>query len=349
MKVCWYGIYDRDYSRNQVLISGLEEAGVDIVECNTIGLKGIKKYFKLIKHLRSLKYDYDVLFCAFPINYNVLIAKIFSRKPIVIDAFFPLYDAYIKDRKTSSKYSIKALVYYFLDRINLYLADLIITDTEQHRDYWLQFKPSARVEVIRVGANTKEFFPIKDNREIQTNRTLVTFHGSYIPLQGIDKIVDSAEILRDNANIKFRFIGDGQMYQSIEKRINQKGLDIELIPWLSPRELNKKLNESDIVLGIFGDTEKTNRVIPNKVFQGIAVKKPVISKDTKAMREIFSDKDVFLVQNTPTVIANAINELHKNPEKGHQLAKEAYKKFRAELTEREIGLGLEKILHQICK
>jgi glycosyltransferase involved in cell wall biosynthesis len=41
-------------------------------------------------------------------------------------------------------------------------------------------------------------------------------------------------------------------------------------------------------LGIFGDTEKTQRVIPNKVYEYAAMGKVIISADTSALREIFT-------------------------------------------------------------
>ncbi len=343
MKICWFGIYDEKYSRNNVLINGLTSSGETVLQCNTYGQKGLKKYFQLIKKIRSLHGNYDVLYCAFPNNYNVLLAKIFQRKPIVIDAFFPLYDAYIVDRKAFSRYSLKAFMYYWLDKINIFLADVVIVDTGEHKKYWRSISEEKSIEIVPVGADTSDFFPERSTNS-QNDTVLVTFHGSYIPLQGIDKIIAAAALLRESSTIKFRFIGKGQQYEEMVKKINDEHLDIELLPWLSIQELNTKLNESDIVLGIFGDTDKTDRVVPNKLFQGVAVKKPVITKDTPAVRELFTDEEIYMVSNAPEDIARAIVYLSESKLHREQFADNAYTKFKKQFSEVPLGARLGAIL-----
>ncbi len=34
MKVCYWGTYDKGYLRNKILITGLRENGVEVVECH---------------------------------------------------------------------------------------------------------------------------------------------------------------------------------------------------------------------------------------------------------------------------------------------------------------------------
>jgi len=42
-------------------------------------------------------------------------------------------------------------------------------------------------------------------------------------------------------------------------------------------ELGARIGASDLCLGVFGVGEKTNRVIPNKVYQALACDRPVIT------------------------------------------------------------------------
>ncbi len=348
MKVCWFGMYHRDYSRNQVLISGLESQGVEIVECNGINVIGIRKYWNLIKKLRSIDDEYDLLFCAFPINYNVIIAKLFQRKKIAIDAFFPLYDAHVHDRKILSPWSPLAILYFCIDWINIRLADLVITDTGQHAKYWKKLYSKVSVQVVPVGSYSKDFFPIPNFNNREDNVFTVSFHGSYIPLQGVPKIVRAVEIVNEKQKqIHFRFIGPEKMFDELNLRDKHRYPNLELVPWLNTEDLNKKLNEADIVLGIFGDTLKTNRVVPNKLFQGVAVKKAVITKDSLAIRELFSTDEILMIDNTAEALAEAIISLYSNREQVKRFGNLGHNKYLAHFTEVEIGRNIHNLLNSL--
>jgi glycosyltransferase involved in cell wall biosynthesis len=48
-----------------------------------------------------------------------------------------------------------------------------------------------------------------------------------------------------------------------------------------------EIADADIVLGIFGISEKAARVVPNKVYQAMSVGRCVITRDSPALREMF--------------------------------------------------------------
>ncbi len=340
MKICWFGIYRADYSRNDILMSGLRMNDTEVIECNE-DWKDKSRYRKLIKKIRALGNEYDILYAAYPATIPVILAKIFQRKPVVMDAFYSMYDAVVNDRKEVSRWSFRALKLLLLDWASIMLADYVITDTAEHANYWSSwlFVNPKKIFPLHLGVNDKIYFPLPEKEISAVFR--VHFHGTYIPLQGIEKIVEAARILKDDPTVAFTFIGSGQLSKKIEALIAKYELkNIERIGRISPEDLNRHINKGDVVLGIFGDTEKTLRVIPNKVYEGMAARKALITMDSPAVREVFSDKELLMIGNDGESIAKAIKHLQSDSTLRDRLAEAGYTKIMKDLTPKPLGAKL---------
>src|SRR3546814_8336865 len=61
------------------------------------------------------------------------------------------------------------------------------------------------------------------------------------------------------------------------------------LEWVEYRQLKQFIAEAELCLGIFGTSEKVASVIPNKVFQLVAAGRPVITRDSAAIRDLLPD------------------------------------------------------------
>ena len=166
-----------------------------------------------------------------------------------------------------------------------------------------------------VGAETDLFKPAQGNNP-SSNREepfTVLFYGQFIPLHGLSTIVHAAKILEDKGKeIRWRIVGRGQEEQAIDRLIGESGIrSIERISWIPYGQLNEWLQKADVCLGIFGKSGKAMRVIPNKVFQGLAAGRPVITADTPPVRELFSEQDGvhFVPPDTPSALADMVQKM----------------------------------------
>jgi glycosyltransferase involved in cell wall biosynthesis len=354
MKICWFGIYDRDYSRNDILISGLRANGIEVVECRA-DWRDPMRYRKLIRQFREAKKGCDIIYAAYPAPVPTILAKIitlFSGTPVVMDAFYSMYDAVVNDRREVPAYHPRALKLLILDWLALLAADAVIADTEEHKKYWSSwlFVSPKKIRTVYVGVNDARVYPIDAPRRRQQSpeersergravvaesgaRFLIHFHGKNIPLQGVDKILAAADLLAGDSSIRFRMIGAGRTSENIEC--------LGRVPF---DDLNRYMAEADAVLGVFGDGAKARRVIPNKIYEGLAAGKPVITMDTAAVREVFSDSDLVMVAPDPSSIAAAIRKLRDDPALRQSVADSGYAKIRKSFTPQALGARLRDIL-----
>jgi glycosyltransferase involved in cell wall biosynthesis len=293
MKICFFGTYNPQYSRNRVIKRGLEENSMIVVECNEWSF-GIKKYYKLWKKFKLVKNEVDFLFVGFPGYGAAILAKIFTGKKIIFDAFASIYDSMILDRKTAGIFSFKSFYYFLLDFLSCQMSDWVLVDTLAQKDFFVKtfkIKPQ-KVLVVYVGADIpKEFFA--QTEKIKNNLITVFFYGTFIPLHGVDVILKSIALLENDSSVsglRFEIIGEGQTLSNMKELAQKLSLqNVEFLPACSYVELLNHLNSADVSLGIFGATSKSQRVIPNKVFDALALGKPCITQDSPAIREILKN------------------------------------------------------------
>ena len=290
------GYYASEYSRNKVLLSALKSE-FDIIE---IRLENNSlKYWFFLKALLKYRHSQDYILIVQPAQnfiFIIIFLKFFLSSKIIFDAFTSIYDTYIFDRKLASKKSFKALYYYLLDYLSCQCSDIIIFDTKEHRKYFQKtfgIQRSKKTLVLPVAVDSEYLNNIRSGKGLfPENKFNVLFYGYFIPLQGAEYIIKAASLLRGNQNIFFTLIGGGQTRKDVENLSKELELDnVRFIDRVEHELLIKYIKSADICLGIFGDTDKAKRVIPNKVLDSMASGKVVITGKNEAMSEYFCDEE----------------------------------------------------------
>ena len=356
LKVCYFGAYDHNYPRNQIIRQGLMLNDVQVIECNVSQeIRTWRKYLLLFReYLRSCQ-DCDFIAVAefgqslVPLAW--LLSKV-TRKHLIFDALTSLYDSNVSDRRIVRAKSVRALHYYFLDKLALSLADRILVDTKRHGDYFatrFSVKPS-KIRVVPVGVNDDQFYPRRISKE--KDCCLIQFYGTFIPLHGVQYIVKAAKILEKCPDIKIELIGRGQTFEDAHALAQQLRLrNLSFIEPVPPTELPLLIARADICLGIFGGTGKAHRVIPNKVYQSLAMRKPVITGDSPAIREVFRDEEHLLLckMADPESLAEAILRLKDDDTLRDKIASNGYKLVKEQYTPKIIGKRLKDFLETLSE
>ena len=149
-------------------------------------------------------------------------------------------------------------------------------DARENTRHALPPQPVSAYEIVRVGPRTGP-----------ADSLTVLFHGHFVPLRGIDTIVHAGQ-LAYGAQIQWVLISAGQEEFGLRAQLAMEPANVEWIDWVDYGALRDHIAKADICLGIFGDTGKAARVIPNKVFQILSAGAPLITRDSPAIRESLS-------------------------------------------------------------
>jgi glycosyltransferase involved in cell wall biosynthesis len=373
IKILYFGTYSRgeEYARNLALINGLKGLGVELEECHTQLWPGfqdkmgavkrgaasnllalVKAYLRLVaQYSRAGRFDY--LFVGYIGQFDVFLAyglKLFHRKPIIFDAFYSLYDTMVRDRGLYADGSFMAQMLRLVDRWSVKCSDLALLDTDEHIKYFCsEFKLSPeRFLSVPLGVDQDNFYPRPAPADDGVLEVLN--YSSYIPLHGLDVILEAAALLRERNDIRFTLIGKGQLFPEMKALAEKLKLEnVNFIEWLSHKELVEKAARADVLLGIFGVTEKASRVIPYKAYEALALGRPLVTGDSPASRELLVDGVHCLLtpMGDAKSLAEKIMRLQQDPALRKKIAENGRKIFEEKCSWSSIGGSiLEKLREQ---
>jgi len=359
MKICFFGSYVKDSfgipsgNGGTLLKKILETQNIKVIECHE-QIKNsadfVPAYFKLFVKHRKL--DYDVMIIPWRGILTLPLAKIIHKKPIIYFPAFSIYDTLVNDRKKIKKNSFKAKFVHFVDKLSCKWSDIVIVESSEEITYFVNefgFEKE-KFRQYHLAADESIFHPTSLENKF-SEKFVVLFFGSFIPLHGVETIVKSAILLKENNDIIFKLCGDGQTKSIIEKIIKQNNLkNVLLLGLVSKEKLIDNVMKSSICLGIFGDTKKSRKVLTNKVYQTLASKKPLITMNsyTSIEAHLVDKNNCMLVPpGNPEKLADAILFLKNYPEKRKEIAEKGYQTYVNYLSMEVVGKRLVKILQEL--
>ena len=286
-----------DYLRNTQEINLLKKQGKEVLILGSYDRSYIKRlcyvYWKLLLLSRK-KFDFVFVGFAPQLIVPFFFWK-FRGKRLGIDFFISLYDTMIWDRKKWKDGSFFAKLFWKLDKNTIQKADVVIADTKAHGEYFVkEFGLSEeKLKVLYLEANTKIYKKRKKEKKKEwQDKFIVLYFGSILPLQGVDIVLKSAQILKEKKDIQFVIIGP------VKEKIESES--ILYISWVEQEELADWIAMADLCLaGHFnGEIEKAKRTIPGKAYIYNAMEKPMILGENEANKELFSQEkeNIYYIQ-----------------------------------------------------
>jgi glycosyltransferase involved in cell wall biosynthesis len=139
-------------------------------------------------------------------------------------------------------------------------------------------------------------------------------------------------------------VGKGQLYEETRSLVEKLQLkNIEFYPDANESNARELLQGGDVFLGFMETNSTILREIPNKVYQGLALKKIVITGDSPAIRTVFeNEKNIVLVPpGSGAELAKEILKLTKSRAKAKKIAEAGYVLYKENFTPKAVGAVLK--------
>lgn len=362
LRVCYFGTYRSEYSRNKVMIASLRACGVQVIECNEplwgsvedrVQLVGggwknpgfwfriLKVYWRLAARFFKLP-DYDVLVIGYPGQFDVFLARLLAwlrRKTLAWDVFMSIF-LIAQERELDKRNRVSVGFLRAIEWAALRLPDMLLQDTAAYAAWFEDTHglPASRFCLVPTGADERIFSPQDINAE--DDRIKILYYGSYIPNHHVQTILAAASLLQDRDGWIFEMIGDGPDRALAQEYANVHQLkNMRFVEWLPGDELVGHIAAADICLGAFGVTPQSLMTVHNKIYECLAMKKAVVSGDSPAVRQALEPgQEIWLVpRQDPQALAGAITKLAGDPGLRKTLGENGYVRYRGQYSLEQLG------------
>lgn len=162
-------------------------------------------------------------------------------------------------------------------------ADLVVSVTKSFLAHiGARGVPAERMAVIRNGVDLSVFSERPRDeayaRELGLEGKFVgAYVGTHGMAHGLDTIIEAAELLRDDPGIAFLMVGDGAERARLEQEVARRRLPNVLMLGQQPKEaMPRILSITDASLVLLKKLPLFETVIPSKIFESMATKKPIV-------------------------------------------------------------------------
>ena len=282
-------------------------------------------------------------------------AKLF-RKKLIVEIYISIYDTYVTDQKPLKGKQIRPGTRQANDMLRkdilaLEKSDYIIHTAEHELGYWKKLlKANFSQDKVFIAPNCNVSTLEYQKRFKQDNRLRICWWGTFIPLHGLDNILEALKLLQEQG-VQFTcnlFGVDNSLFNEYATKIGKENLehvylrkDLKFSDGTLPNYL---INQCDLALGIFGNTDKAYNTVPNKLIEALSMGLPTLTMNSPALNEFFNPKDLCTCEPSPESIAKSIRAIASG-----EACDVAWSQTRQKVLETFSVNRYQKVVHQVLE
>lgn len=271
--------------------------------------------------------------------FSTFLSKLFGAK-VILDMHDPMPELYQCIFGLQSGHWILRLL-EIIERRSIRFSHLTLTPNIAFRNVFISRGcPPDKIHIMMNSPEEAVFNetiePYHDEKSIAKGQTFqVLYHGSLVRRHGLDRLVEAIAMVRESIHdIKLIICGSKTPFlDSVLSDLKDKGLDtyIQYLGVRSQKEIASIIASCN--LGVVPNhlSAFTEINLPTRIFEFIAMKKPVIAPSTRGIRDYFNDSNMFFFKPDDTEdLARMIQWVYSHPAEAQAIVEQGrnvYKKY----------------------
>jgi glycosyltransferase involved in cell wall biosynthesis len=223
-----------------------------------------------------------------------------------------------------------------VEQLSIRYADHAITVSDEMKENYIRRGASPSKLTVILNVPNPEFDPAR-YKEIHRNkvndRFLLVCHSTLVKRYGIHVAIKAMSIVINIIPFaKLTILGIGEYEPELRSLIRDLVLEeqVEFRGFVPIAELIKTIGDADVGIVPVEKNPYSDLVHTNKMFEYIAMRKPVIISRTRAVEDFFGRDDSclkYFESGDEKDLARCIAELYHHPEQRKKMVRNAYAKF----------------------
>ncbi len=234
---------------------------------------------------------------------------------------------------------------YYIEKMAYKKSRLINVLTPAFKKVLIESKGIDENKIIEIpnGADLDIINPGEKNNWVREqyglqDKFVIVYLGAHGVANKLSQILDAAQLLKEYEDIVFMLIGTGMEKNKLVDRAKQES--INNVIFIEPQSKEKIVDfcrAADVGTAVLQKNDTFKTVYPNKVFDYMSCKKPIILAIDGVARKLIEDANsgLFVEPENPNEFYNAVLRLYSNRELLDQYGENGYQ-FVTENFSREI-------------
>jgi glycosyltransferase involved in cell wall biosynthesis len=283
------------------------------------------RYPKFISTIRKILRDMDAdvyIACKLrPTSFGIaLLKKWFSGKPVMVDiddweAGFYYHSGFWGCVGRFLNFSNpNGLPYtWFMEKFVGFADSIIVSNKFLQKRFTGQMVHHCRDTTV-LNPDNFDSQEVKKSLGLESNRVIM-FMGTPRAHKGIDDLIKAVDSL-NHPDLRLVFVGAEPSFDPARNSSTQK--KVVVLPKIPFKELPKHLSAADILVVPQRDTTDTQGQIPAKLFDAMAMAKPVITTSVSDIPEVLGGHGYLVEPGNPEELARTLQHVLDHPEEAKE-------------------------------